>query len=73
VTDRFDFVVRANVFKQKTIAGKLTRLVTLPFARLLLEFKLYGSFEKTEWSYVNIIEKISDQLSDSSAAAPAQP
>jgi len=73
VTDRFDFVVRANVFKQKTIAGKLTRLVTLPFARLLLEFKLYGSFEKPEWSYVNIIEKISDQLSDSSAAAPAQP
>ena len=51
VTDKFNFVVRANIFKQKTIAGKISRLVTLPFSRLLLEFKVFGSLENPDWSY----------------------
>ncbi len=71
-TDKLDFVVRVNIFKQKTIAGKIIRLVTLPFTRLLLEFKVFGSLEKPDWSYANIIEKITDSLSElTPPAAPA--
>jgi hypothetical protein len=68
--DKLDFVVRVNIFKQKTLAGKITHLVTLPFTRLLLEFKLFGSMESPNWSYVNIIEKITDGLSGKPAAEP---
>ena len=60
--DKMDFTVRANIFKKKSLVGKITRLVTVPFTRLLLEFKVYGTLEKTDWSYVNIIEKITDTI-----------
>jgi hypothetical protein len=63
-TEKLDFIMRANIFKERTFAGRITHLVTLPFTRLLLEFKVYGTFDKTEWSYVNIVEKITDGLSD---------
>ncbi len=72
VTDKLDFVVRANIFKQKTIAGKITRLVTMPFTRLLLEFKVFGSLENPDWSYVNIIEKITEGISEMSPITPKQ-
>ena len=62
-TDKLEFTIRANIFKQKTIAGRITRLVTLPFTRLLLEFKVFGSLENPDWSYVNIIEKITEGFS----------
>ncbi|HOF62470.1 MAG TPA: AsmA-like C-terminal region-containing protein [Candidatus Latescibacteria bacterium] len=61
-TDKLDFTVRANIFKQKTIAGRITRLITLPFTRLLLEFKVFGKLENPDWSYVSIIEKITEGL-----------
>lgn len=60
--DRLDFVVRANIFKKKTWLGKITRLVTFPFSRLLLEFHVFGSLGKTDWSYVTILDKITDAL-----------
>jgi len=71
VTDKLDFVVQTDIFKQKTIAGKITRFVTLPFTRLLLEFKVFGSLENPDWSYVNIIEKITEGFSDKPASAPS--
>jgi hypothetical protein len=61
-TDKLDFTVRANIFKQKTIAGRISRLITLPFTRLLLEFKVFGELENPDWSYVSIIEKITEGL-----------
>lgn len=67
-TEALDFLIRANIFKEKTFAGRITRLVTLPFTRLLLEFKVFGTLDKTDWSYVSIIEKITDSLSDLSGA-----
>lgn len=67
--DKLDFTIRANIFKQKTIAGRITRLVTLPFTRLLLEFKVFGSLENPDWSYVNIIEKITEGLSGKAESA----
>ncbi len=73
-TEALDFVMRANVFRQRTIAGRITHFVTLPFTRLLLEFKLLGTRDNPEWSYANIIEKITDGLSDlaSPSARPAE-
>lgn len=68
-TDKLDFVVRASIFKQKTLAGKLTHFFTLPFSRLLLEFKVFGSLDKPDWSYVNILEKITEGVSDLSTSA----
>ncbi len=61
-TDKLDFTVRVNIFKQKTIAGRISRLITLPFTRLLLEFKVFGELENPDWAYVNIIEKITEGL-----------
>lgn len=58
--DRLDFVARANIFKSKSIVGKITHIVTFPFTKLLLEFKVFGPLEKTDWSYVSILERISD-------------
>ncbi len=73
-TDKLDFVVRASFFKQKTIAGKITHFVTLPFTRLLLEFKVFGSIENPDWSYVNIIEKITEGFLDKTTPeTPSQP
>ena len=77
-TEALDFSVHANIFKEKTFAGRITHLVTLPFTRLLLEFKVFGTLSKTDWSYVNIIEKITGGISDlsdqfKSAPAPATP
>ncbi len=69
-TDKLDFTVRVSIFRQKTIAGRIVRLVTLPFSRLLLEFKVFDSLENPNWTYVNIIERITDGLSDISEATP---
>lgn len=63
-TDHLDFIVRANVFRQKTLAGRITHFVTMPFARLLLEFRVFGSLDNPDWSYVSILERITDQFSD---------
>ncbi len=73
-TSALDFVVRANIFKQKSVVGRITRLITLPFTRLLLEFKLFGTFDNPEWSYANILERITESLSGSpDQPAPASP
>ena len=72
-TEALDFSVYANIFKEKTFAGRITRLVTLPFTRLLLEFKVFGTLSKTDWSYVNIIEKITGGISDLSGQFKSAP
>ena len=60
--DKLAFTVRANIFRKKTIAGRITHFITLPFTSLLLEFKVFGSLENPDWSYVNIIEKITNAV-----------
>ncbi|MDD2456143.1 MAG: AsmA-like C-terminal region-containing protein [Kiritimatiellae bacterium] len=62
-TDQIEFVVRANIFRQRTIAGRITHFLSLPFSRMLLEFRVFGTLEDPDWSYVNIIERITDQFS----------
>ncbi len=69
-TDQVDFVIRANIFRQRTIAGRITHFLSLPFSRMLLEFRVFGTLENPDWSYVNIIERITDQFSDSPNSSP---
>ncbi|MDD4102392.1 MAG: AsmA-like C-terminal region-containing protein [Kiritimatiellae bacterium] len=69
-TDQVDFVVRANIFRQRTIAGRITHFLSLPFSRMLLEFRVFGTLDDPDWSYVNIIERITDQFSDSTGPSP---
>ncbi len=71
--EALDFLIRANIFREKTFAGRLSRLVTLPFTRLLLEFKVFGTLNATDWSYVNIIERITGSLSEISGARKTEP
>lgn len=61
-TDRLDLTVHVALFRRASLAGKLARIVTFPFKKLLLEFKVYGTSEDPQWSYVTILEKIMDQM-----------
>lgn len=63
VQNKMKFVMRASIFRKKTLLGKITNFVTLPFTKLLLEFRVFGPLEKPDWSYVNIVEKITDTFS----------
>ncbi len=63
-TEQINFIVRANILRQRSIAGRIVRLVTLPVSHLLLEFRVYGTPEKQEWSYINLVEKIVTGISD---------
>ena len=60
--DKLDFTVRANIFRRSSLIGRVTHYVTLPFTSLLLEFKVFGSLGDPDWSYVNIIEKITNAV-----------
>jgi len=60
--DYIDLTVHVALFRKETIAGKIARIITFPFKKLLLEFKVYGSTEDPQWSYVTILEKIVDQI-----------
>jgi len=62
VKDHIDLTVYVALFRRKSIAGRITRLVTFPFKKMLLEFKVYGTFEDPQWSYVTLLEKIIDQI-----------
>ena len=60
--DNLKFTVHVALFREETIAGRISRIVTFPFKKLLLEFKVFGSIDNPDWSYVNILEKITDQI-----------
>jgi hypothetical protein len=62
--DNFDMRVHVALFRQKSFAGRISRLVTFPFKKLLLEFRVFGSLDDPQWSYVSILERITDQLPD---------
>ena len=54
-----DFVAKVRLFREKTLAGKLIRLVVFPFDKLL-EFQVYGTAEAPEWRYIGLIDRIID-------------
>jgi hypothetical protein len=61
-SDKLDMSVKVNIFKERSFAGTLSRIVAFPFTRMLLDFHLGGSTKVPKWSYITILEKITDSL-----------
>jgi AsmA-like C-terminal region len=66
-TDKLDISVKVNIFKEKTFMGSISRVVAFPFTRMLLDFHLGGSTKAPKWSYVTLLEKITDSLTPQEA------
>jgi hypothetical protein len=58
IRDDLNVTVRANIFRKDSIAGRVTRIITLPFNRLLLEFLVTGPASQPRWNYRGIIQRI---------------
>ena len=64
-TDTLNMSMKVNIFKERSFAGQVSRIVAFPFTRMLLDFHLGGMTKQPIWSYVSILEKITDTLSSS--------
>jgi hypothetical protein len=69
-SDALNMSMKVNIFKERSFAGQVSRIVALPFTRLLLDFHLGGTTKFPIWSYVNILERITDSLSPSTNSSP---
>jgi len=58
VKNELDFTVRVQFTKKDSWAGKLLHPLTLPFTKLLLEFKLTGSSENPQWTYLSVVDRV---------------
>ena len=56
--DRLEFTVRVQLLRSGSIAGMLLHPLTLPFTKLLLEFRLEGSAADPKWHYIQPLERI---------------
>ncbi|MBO7206191.1 MAG: AsmA-like C-terminal region-containing protein [Kiritimatiellae bacterium] len=56
--DNLDFVVRVQFTKEESIAGKIVHYLTIPFTKLLLEFKVIGPIDNPRWENIQIIDRI---------------
>jgi len=56
--DDLDFTVRVQFLKNESIAGRIVHPVTLPFTKLLLEYRVRGPIDAPEWSYIKILDRI---------------
>jgi len=61
-SDQLDFSVRASIFKRRTWLGKLVQIITFPFTKLLLEFRVKGPVENPIWEYRGVLERIADTV-----------
>lgn len=62
--DRLDFTVRTSIFKRRTWLGRIVQVVTFPFTKLLLEFRVRGPSSNPVWEYSGVIERIVDSVGD---------
>lgn len=56
--DDLDFTVRVQFLKKESLAGRIVHPVTLPFTKLLLEYKVRGPIDDPEWKYIKILDRI---------------
>lgn len=68
--DMLDVTAHANIFRRGSIVGTITRLITLPFDRLLLEFRVFGPVGAPAWNYKGILQRIVDTVSGSKSDKP---
>lgn len=62
--DNLDFNIQAGIFKRGSLIGKVTRIFTLPFSKLFLEFRVFGTSDAPSWEYRGIIQRVTDTVSD---------
>lgn len=68
--DMLDGKAHVNIFRRGSLVGRVTRIVTLPFDRLLLEFRITGPAEQPVWNYRGIIQRIVGSVMGSSSDTP---
>jgi hypothetical protein len=66
--DALDVSIKVNIFKERSFAGQISRIVAFPFTRMLLDFHLGGTTRLPIWSYVSILERITDSLTSSTTS-----
>jgi hypothetical protein len=71
IRDDLNVTVRANIFRKDSIAGRVTRIISLPFNRLLLEFHVNGPASQPRWNYRGIIQRIVGTVTGSDSETPA--
>lgn len=52
-------VAQARLFKHKTLAAMMARVVTFPFSKLM-EFKIEGPLRSPTWTYIGLIDRLRD-------------
>jgi hypothetical protein len=67
-TDKLNMSMKVNIFKERSFAGQVSRVVAFPFTRMLLDFHLGGTSKQPIWSYVSILERITDSLTPSTTS-----
>ena len=53
-----DFTARVQFVQKDSIFGKILHPITWPFTKLLLEFRLAGTADDPEWSYISVIDRV---------------
>ena len=64
--DMLEATAMVNIFRRGSFAGLISRIITAPFDRLLMEFKVTGPLDDPAWNYRGIISRIVDGVSGSS-------
>ncbi len=73
---QLDFHVQARLFKEKTLVGRVARVVTFPFSKML-EFRVTGFPRAPKWNYIGLLDRLwdltglSDDGDDGAAAEEA--
>ena len=57
VAGGMDFTVRVQFTKKDSMVGKVLHPLAWPFTKLLLEFRLRGSPDNPEWTYVSVVDR----------------
>ena len=58
VSNSLNFTARVQFGKNDSIVGKIVHPLTWPVTKLLLEFRLIGTTENPQWSYLSVIDRI---------------
>jgi hypothetical protein len=66
---KVDFLARARLFREKTLVGKVVRVVAFPFSKLL-EFRAHGTLGAPKWEYIGLTDRIWDLLGPAGELLP---
>jgi len=60
VKDDLDFVVRVRFMKDDSLPGlkEFVRVLSWPFSKLLMEFRVSGPIDTPKWEYVSLLDRV---------------